>query len=217
MTQSEAAKIEWAITGQWFDLCSCTMPCGCTMAQPPTNNECYGTLVYKIENGHFGDLDLGGLTVVTVSLVKSENFWDSTKPISGVYDLFIDEQADERQRDALERLWTGKEGGWIANLVSMMGTLRNKEYALIECHIEDDLARWSIRIPGRINGEAVALSGPTTPPGKRVQTHNPPGSETGGSPATWAVPTTMDLSGFGELGEWKVNSSKHIPFDWKSE
>lgn len=217
MTTTEATtQTKWHIKGQWFDICSCNMPCGCTMAQPPTNGVCYGTLAYQIEEGYFGDTDLSGLTVVTISEIKGENFWDPSKAVEGTYDLIIEERTTPAQRRALERLWTAKEGGWIANLVGLLGTLRHMEYAPIECSIEDDLARWSINVPGRVSGAVEALSGPTTPPGKRVQTHNPPGAETGGSPATWGVPTKMELTGFGTLGEWQANSSKHIPFDWQN-
>jgi hypothetical protein len=55
-----------------------------------------------------------------------------------------------------------------------------------------------------------------TPPGKRVQTLNPPGSEVGpGAVATWGVATAdrvQDVMGF--TFEWDGKSSKHIPFDW---
>ncbi|MBC3194896.1 DUF1326 domain-containing protein [Pseudonocardia sp. C8] len=190
------------------------MPCGCTMAQPPTDNVCYGTLVYQIDEGHFGDVDMAGLTVVTVGKIESENLWDDSKPRNGTYDLIVPDRATPEQRDAIERLWTGREGGWIANLVGILGTLRNKFVASVESRIEDDLGRWTIDVPGLVSGAVVALTGPTTPPGQRVQTFNPPGAETGGSPATWGVPTKMELIDFGVLGEWEARSSKHIPFDW---
>jgi hypothetical protein len=44
----------------------------------------------------------------------------------------------------------------------------------------------SAEIPGKVKARAEALTGPMTPPGKRVQTINPPGSEVGpGGVATW--------------------------------
>jgi hypothetical protein len=61
------------------------------------------------------------------------------------------------------------------------------------------------------------LTGPTTPPGKRVQTINPPGSEVGpgaaGVVATWgtAVADVVDAMDF--KWETKGRSSKHIPFE----
>jgi hypothetical protein len=62
------------------------------------------------------------------------------------------------------------------------------------------------------------LTGHTTPPGKRVQTINPPGSEVGpgaaGVVATWgtAVADVVDAMDF--KWERKGRSSKHIPFEW---
>src|SRR5690349_1934972 len=57
--------------------------------------------------------------------------------------------------------------------------------------IAGDLATWSASVPGRVEAKAEALTGPTTPAGKRVQTINPPGSEVGpsGTVATWGTAT----------------------------
>jgi hypothetical protein len=81
-----------------------------------------------------------------------------------------------------------------------------------------DLSYWSAEIPGKVLAKAEALTGPTTPPGKRVQTINPPGSEVGpgtsGVVATWgkAVADKVDAVEF--KWERKGRSSKHIPFEW---
>lgn len=64
-------------------------------------------------------------------------------------------------------------------------------------------------------GRAEALSGPTTPPGQRVQTINPPGSEVGpGQIATWGSSAEVRTEGFGFEWTGQRRSSKHIPFDW---
>jgi len=54
--------------------------------------------------------------------------------------------------------------------------------------IANDLAYWQAEVPGRVWGRVEALTGPTTPPGKRVQSLNLPGAEVGpsGTVATWA-------------------------------
>jgi hypothetical protein len=47
-------------------------------------------------------------------------------------------------------------------------------------------------------GQAEALTGPTTPPGQRVQMINPPGSEVGpGQIATWGSSVDARTEGFG--------------------
>jgi hypothetical protein len=52
-------------------------------------------------------------------------------------------------------------------------------FAPIKFEIADDLSYWSAEITGKVVAKAEALTGPMTPPGKRVQTINPPGSEVG--------------------------------------
>ena len=85
----------------------------------------------------------------------------------------------------------------------------------ISFEVADDLAFWRVEVPDRVTGRAEALSGPTTPPGKRVQTINPPGSEVGpGQIATWGRSVEARADGFGFSFTGKDWSSKHIPFDW---
>ena len=92
------------------------------------------------------------------------------------------------------------------------------DYASIKFEIADDLSYWSVEIPGKVMVKAEALTGPTIPTGKRVQTINPPGSEVESGPpgavATWGkgVADKVDAVEF----KWDRNgrSSKHIPFEW---
>jgi hypothetical protein len=45
----------WRIAGDWFDHCSCAIPCPCTFAQPPDNGFCESVLFWHILRGHYGD------------------------------------------------------------------------------------------------------------------------------------------------------------------
>jgi hypothetical protein len=56
----------WHITGDWFDNCSCAVACPCTFAQAPDNGFCESVLFWHIRNGHYGDINLDGLSFVRV-------------------------------------------------------------------------------------------------------------------------------------------------------
>ena len=72
-----------------------------------------------------------------------------------------------------------------------------------------------MEIPGKVRAFAEALTGPTTPPGTRVQLHNAPGSEVGpGQIMTWGKTVDNEVDAFGFRWSWSGKSSKHIPFDW---
>jgi hypothetical protein len=74
---------------------------------------------------------------------------------------------------------------------------------------------WSAEIPGKIVAKAEALSRPITPPCKRVQTINPPGSEVGpGAIATWGKSLVDEADAMGFKWKRKGKSSNHIRFEW---
>src|ERR671910_2578820 len=126
-------------------------------------------------------------------------------------DFFIDEKAKEQQREALQIIFGGKAGGFVAEFVKMVGEMRGTEFAPIRFEVADDLSYWSAEIPGKVVTKAEALTGPTTPPGKRVQTINPPGSEVGpGTVATWGRSVEARSEGFGFNWSGVSRSSKHI-------
>ena len=203
---------DWRMKGDWFDVCSCDMACPCEFAQPPTNDHCEGVLAYHIKEGRFGDVVLDGLNVVSI-LVFDGNVWAGARTMrKGTY---LDESANEDQRNALSQIFAGKAGGFIAGLSALLCEDRGVEFARIQLEVEEDLASWSVVIPGKVDAAVEALTGPTTPPGKRVQTLNPPGSEVGpGGPATWGVAKVNTVDAYGWKWDWAGKCSKHIPFDW---
>ena len=203
---------DWHVTGDWFDVCKCTIPCPCTFAQTPTSGDCDGVLAYHIRKGRYGDVSLDGLNLLGLGHFKGNIWGGETKAVMA---LFIDDRASEGQRAALRQIWGGQAGGFPAVFASLIGEMRGIEYAPIRFEIADDLASWRAEIPGRVIARAEALTGPMTPPGKRVQTFNAPGAEMGpGTVATWgrAAANTVDSVGF--KWDWAGRSSKHIPFDW---
>jgi hypothetical protein len=114
-------------------------------------------------------------------------------------------------------IFTGKAGGFMSEFAKLIGEVRGIDFAPIKFEIAEDLAHWSVEIPGKVIAKGEALSGPMTPPGKRVQTTNPPGSEVGpGTIATWGTAVTDEVNVPEYRYEWKRSgrSSKHIAFNW---
>ena len=204
---------QWWMKGDWFDVCSCDIPCPCEFAQPPTNNHCDGVMAYHIREGEYGDVRLDGFSVIAV-LRFDGNLWTGEAEV--IFGIFIDERADERQREAMQKVFSGQAGGFMATVADLMGEEGLWcEFVPITFEVADDLAYWRAEIPGKVQAYAEALTGPTTPPGARVQLLNPPGSETGpGQVCTWGKTTDNLVSAQEFQWNWADKSSKHIPFDW---
>jgi hypothetical protein len=202
----------WHVAGDWFDVCNCTIPCPCTFAQAPSEGVCEGILAWHIREGTYGDVSLDGLNVVALGTFEGNLWAGEAKPAMGMY---MDERADERQREALQMIFGGQAGGWPGDFASMISDVRGLEYVPITFEIADDLAYWAAEVPGKATARAEALTGPTTPAGQRVQVHNPPGAEVGpGQVATWGTATEDEVEAFGFKWSWPGRSSKHFPFDW---
>lgn len=208
------ASTDWRLEGDWFDVCSCKLPCPCSFAQEPTHGDCLFTLVWHVREGHFGGTELSDLGVIAQGEFAG-NMWIGDPDATMKLKFYIDEKADAAQREALEQVFTGKVGGWPAEFAALISELREIEYAPIEFEIAEDLAHWRAEIPGKVDLRVEALTGPTADPARRVTTVNAPGAEVGpGQVATWGVVRSDHSVGFDWSHEHRGASSKHFPFDW---
>ena len=204
---------QWHVEGDWFDVCKCNIPCPCEFAQAPTSGDCEGILAWHIRQGRYGGVSLDGLNVLGVGAFTG-NVWKDAKVAMG---MFIDERADIPQREALQTIFSGQAGGWPGEFAQKIGEVRGIEYAPIEFEVAGDLATWRATIPGKVQAQGEALTGPTTAPGRRVQLSNPPGSEVGPldkGVATWGTAVMDRADAFGFKWSRSGQSSKHIPFAW---
>ena len=214
---TDVIRTDWHLRGDWFDVCSCKLPCPCSFAQKPTHGDCLFTLVWHIKEGHYAGVDLAGLNVVSLGEFAG-NMWVGDPNAMMSLMFYIDASADVAQRDALERIFTGEEGGWPAEFASLIGDLRDVQYVPISFGAADDLAYWRAEIPGKVDLRVSALTGPTSDPNRRVTTANAPGSEVGpGQVATWGVVESDSATGFDWSHEHRGGSSKHFPFDWRPD
>lgn len=88
-TEATAAKNLWLIRGALTEACTCAVPCTCNFGDGPSpHSYCYPFYSYHIREGHYRDVKLDGLHFGSADL-------------AGGRTMFIDERADERQREAL--------------------------------------------------------------------------------------------------------------------
>ena len=69
---------KWRLTGDMFDVCRCRVPCRCTFAQAPDEDQCDGILACHIRAGNYGDVTLDGLNLVGV-ISFTGNWWAGDK------------------------------------------------------------------------------------------------------------------------------------------
>jgi hypothetical protein len=156
-----AANIpKWAASGDWFDVCKCSIPCPCEFAQTPTYGDCDGVLAYHIKKGNYGQTLLDDLNVLILDSFKG-NIWAGDGKTKLNLAIFFDEKANEQQKEALNMIFSGKAGGFMAEIANLIGEVRGIEYAPIKFEIADDLSYWSAEGQEELqHGENLLLTRP---------------------------------------------------------
>lgn len=103
--------MSWRIRGTYFESCNCDAICPCRRIDGApggrsTHGICLGVLSWLIEEGTADGIDLSGLPVVLAS-----RYSDDEPGSPWTWILYLDASATSEQRDALERIFTGRLGG----------------------------------------------------------------------------------------------------------
>jgi hypothetical protein len=103
--------MSWRIRGSYFESCNCDAICPCrkingVLGGRSTYGECMGVLSWMIEEGAADDVDLSGLPVAMAVRYSDD---EAGSPWTWV--LYLDAQASDEQRAALEGIWSGRLGG----------------------------------------------------------------------------------------------------------
>ena len=92
MAAPSHAENDWAIDATLSGSCSCNAMCPCIFGSPPTHDFCQGSHLIEIKKGHYGGINLDGLSIV------------ATGDRPNWLKLYIDESASDAQMDALLEL-----------------------------------------------------------------------------------------------------------------
>ena len=155
---------DWKLEGQYFESCNCDLVCPCIFLRPPTQGFCNAMVGWQIEKGYMDDVDLSGLNVglwLYAPGLMTEGGWQVT--------LYIDERADAKQAEALQRIWGGTVGGHPAVIAGLVGEIKGVHSAKVDITYTDKQKTMNIGDYGEV--KVNALEGAE---GKHVLVENHP-------------------------------------------
>lgn len=124
------AAAKWAITGEYMESCNCDYLCPCIYTNPQgevTHDHCTALMVYRIDDGRFGDTRLDGLKfalVIRSGKVMADGNW--------IFACVGDAAAGPDQRAALTEILSGRAGGRPAMIHdNLVGDFRGVAFASI--------------------------------------------------------------------------------------
>lgn len=145
----------WAIKGELFLNCSCTVFCPCVVslgAHPPTEGHCHAWMAIAIDEGHYGAEDLSGINVGLLADIPGrmgEGDWKVA--------LYIDEKASHVAFDGICQILSGKAGGTTGLLSMLVSTVLGAERT--DVVIEREGTKRRIFVGRKIQGEIEQVLG----------------------------------------------------------
>ena len=156
----------WELKGELMLSCNCTVFCPCVISlgrHKPTEGYCQTWGGVKIDQGHYGEVDLSGLElglIIEIPGQMSRGNWSA-----GVY---VDNSADPYQMKAITRIMTGQAGGTTHLLSILVSKFLGVWQEDVKYEIDGDTRRFTI--PKIIEGEIVPIAGKT--PGQATVIQN---------------------------------------------
>jgi hypothetical protein len=151
----------WQIAGEYLENCNCEVLCPCLLGPRnarggatarPTEGHCDVPLVFRIDQGRAGAVDLAGTHAML--LVHTPGPMGDGDWTMGVY---VDERGRPDQRAALEQIFTGKAGGTPGAIAALVSRWLPTRALPIEFG-KEGRRRWA-RIPGVLDVEIEGIEG----------------------------------------------------------
>jgi hypothetical protein len=201
--------VDWQILGEEVGTCNCVWACPCQFEGDPSEGDCHALIGYKIDEGHFGEVNLDG--------VKFAGVVSWPGPIyegDGTVQLYIDESATDEQRDAVIKLNSGKYGGaYFEIFASVLPHAREPVIAAIEIESDRERRTGTVRVGDVASATIEPIKSPVSGDEHRVRIDLPNGFEY--KQAEIANTVAASVSGEAPLSFTLENTYGQLnPIDW---
>jgi len=194
----------YQLQGSLLEVCSCDVLCPCWIGEDPDGGTCDSVVAYHFDSGTISDVDVGGLTLVSVVNIPGNVLEGNWRQL-----VYVDEQASDEQADAILDAFSGKLGGPLADLAELIGERVAIERAPIKHEISEGAGTLSV-------GDKIqaAMHPYTGPDGSTTTLNNSIFSTVPGSPAYVGVADSQKIN-IPEHGyEWSYEKKNAIQSDW---
>ncbi len=200
---------DWAIKGELFLNCSCTVFCPCVVSlgkHEPTEGDCKAWMAIAIDEGHYEGEDLSGLNIGLMVYIPgrmAEGGWQVA--------AYIDERASGKAYNGLTRILSGQAGGTTGLFTLLVSDIVHAEREKVEIVREGN--RRGLYVGRKIQGEIEMLEGLS--PDHPVMISN--SKYWMGPDIIAARGTKSKVRDFGKIWDFGGKSAEICPIDWKGK
>lgn len=201
----EVGTVPWAIKGELILNCNCTVFCPCVISlgqHPPTEGHCQAWAGVRIDEGHYGEVDLSGLNVGLFLEIPGKMARGNWKVAA-----FIDDRASDAAFEALVAVFSGAARGTTGLFGILVGEFLGAERSEVVFETEGKERR--LRVGKKIQGAVVPVEGKD---GKEIVVTNT--EYWMGPDITVATATKGRVRAFGRVWDFDGRSAEICQIDW---
>lgn len=110
------------LEGRLLEVCNCNVLCPCWIGEDPDNGTCDTIIAWRFDKGSIEGVDVAGTTIAVIAHVPGnilEGNWRAA--------VYVDDKATKQQEEAILKVYTGKLGGPVGDLVKLIGEVVSVE------------------------------------------------------------------------------------------
>jgi hypothetical protein len=146
------------LEGRLLEVCNCRVLCPCWIGEDPDFGTCDTIVAWHFDKGKIEGVDVAGTTIAAIAHVPGnilEGNWRAA--------IYVSDNATQGQKDAILKVYTGKLGGPIADLVKLIGEVVSVESVPITFDVQGGKGTLKIGSAGYAELEPyVSATGETT-------------------------------------------------------
>ena len=151
----------YILEGSILEVCDCNVLCPCWIGEDPDNGTCDSVIAYHVDSREIEGVDVSGLTMAMVAHIPGNVLKGNFRTMT-----FVDDRASNEQEAALLKAFSGKLGGPLSDLASLVGEMMGVERAAITFDVQGGKGVL------RIGTDAEAVMEPYRGPSGNVTTLN---------------------------------------------
>ena len=110
------------LEGRLLEVCNCKVLCPCWIGEDPDFGTCDTIVAWRFDKGSIEGVDVAGRTIALIAHVPGnilEGNWRAA--------VYLDDKVSPQQEEAILKVYTGKLGGPVGELVKLIGEVVSVE------------------------------------------------------------------------------------------
>ena len=114
LTATAREGLDYHVSGRYWESCSCAPSCPCIFTSDPTEGHCKASIVWHVDEGTSGGIDVSGTSVV-VTLVSDGHMTENLGKFRGV--MYLPDTLSTEQQNALGKAFHAQFGAMFGSMV----------------------------------------------------------------------------------------------------